>query len=142
MQVTITYTREGEVHTMKTGGGALPELVVDNSAVPQEQRGGTAKQLLGCAALFCYMSALLGALEARGVAYSGASATAALEVGGNALGQGRVRKISIDAHVTVAEKDAGVFARVEKMMRQGCLVTGSLHDGIEMEYDLHPEFTA
>lgn len=142
MQVTINYTREGDVHTMKTGGGALPELIIDNGPVPPEQRAGTAKQLLGCAAVFCYMSALLGSLEAREVAYSGASATATLEVGGNELGQGRVKKITIDARVAVAEKDADVFARVEKIMRHGCLVTGSLHDGIAMAYNLHPEFTA
>ena len=142
MQVTISYTREGDVHTMKTGGGALPELVIDNGPVPPDQRSGTAKQLLGCAAVFCYMSALVGSLEARDVAYSNASATATLEVGGNELGQGRVKKITIDADVSVPEKNADVFARVEKIMRHGCLVTGSLHDGIEMAYNLHREFTA
>ena len=142
MHMTITYTRQGDVHTLETGGAALPRIVIDNSNIAEDQRGGTAKQLLGCAAVFCYMSALLGSLEARDVAYSNASATATLEVGGNELGQGRVKKITIDAHVSVPEKDADVFARVEKIMRHGCLVTGSLHDGIEMAYNLHPEFTA
>lgn len=141
MEITINYTRQGDVHTMKTGGGALPELVVDNSAVPQDERGGTAKQLLGCAAVFCYMSALIGVLDSRGIAYSNASATATLDVGGNAAGQGRVKKIAINAHVSVAAKDQPVFARVEKIMRQGCLITGSLHDGIEMEYNLLPDYT-
>lgn len=140
MNMTVSYSRQGDVHTIETGGAALPQLVVDNTNVPENQRGGTAKQLLGSAAIFCYMSALLGSLDARGVKYSNASATATLEVGGNDLGQGRVKKITIDATVTLAEEDASTFERVEKIMKQGCLITGSLHDGIQMAYNLHPEY--
>lgn len=140
MNMSVTYSRQGDVHTIETGGAALPQLVIDNTNVPENQRGGTAKQLLGCAAIFCYMSALLGSLDARGVKYSNATATATLEVGGNDLGQGRVKKITIDANVTISEEDASTFERVEKIMKQGCLITGSLHDGIQMAYNLHPEY--
>lgn len=140
MNMTISYTRQGDVHTIETGGAALPQIVIDNTNVPENQRGGTAKQLLGTAALFCYMSALLGSLDARGVKYEGASATATLEVGPNDLGQGRVKKITIDASVTLPEEDASTFERVEKIMKQGCLITGSLHEGITMVYTLHPEY--
>lgn len=142
MQVTVNYVRNGDVHVLNCGEGALSNLVIDNSQTPPELRAGTAKQLLGCAAVFCYMAALLGSLEARDVAYSNASATATMEVGPNELGKGRVKKITIEAHVTVAEKDKPVYERVERIMRSGCLVTGSLHDGIAMEYKLVPEFTA
>lgn len=140
MNMTISYSRQGDIHTIETGGAALPTIVVDNTNVPENQRGGTAKQLLGSAALFCYMSALLGSLDARGVKYESASATATLEVGPNDLGQGRVKKITIDATVTLSEEDASSFERVEKIMKQGCLITGSLHDGIQMAYNLHPEY--
>ena len=140
MNMSVSYSRQGDVHTIETGGVALPKIVVDNTNVPENQRGGTAKQLLGTAAIFCYMSALLGSLDARGVKYSDAKATATLEVGGNELGQGRVKKITIDASVTLSEEDASTFERVEKIMKQGCLITGSLHDGIQMAYNLHPEY--
>ena len=76
MNMTISYSRQGDVHTIETGGAALPKIVIDNTGVPENQRGGTAKQLLGSAAVFCYMSALLGSLDARGVKYENATATA------------------------------------------------------------------
>ena len=139
MNMTISYSRQGDVHTIETGGAALPKIVIDNTGVPENQRGGTAKQLLGSAAVFCYMSALLGSLDARGVKYENATATATLEVGPNDLGQGRVKKITIDAAVTLPGEDAPTFERVAKIMKQGCLITGSLHEGVEMAYNLHPE---
>ena len=110
MHMTITYTRQGDVHTLETGGAALPRIVIDNSNIAEDQRGGTAKQLLGCSALFCYMSAFIGALNARDVNFSDVQASAELEVGANEL------------------------------MRNGCLITGSLHDGIEMEYHIHARY--
>jgi osmotically inducible protein OsmC len=123
---------------METGGRALGTLVVDNSNIPQDQRGGTAKQLLAASALYCYCAALVGALEARGVQYDDITAKAVLETGSNDSGQGRVRKIAIEARVALSEDYADIFERVERIMRPGCLVTGSLHDGIQMEYDLQP----
>lgn len=140
MEMTVEYTRENDVHTLSAEGVALPRIVVDNTGLPPEKRGGTAKQLLGSAAVFCYMSALLGSLEARGAKPLSARASATLEVGPNDAGQGRVKKIAIHAQISLSEDNEAVFHRVERIMRQGCLVTGSLHDGIEMEYDLKADF--
>lgn len=140
MDMTISYSRQGDVHTIETGGAALPRIVIDNSSLPEDQRGGTAKQLLGSAAVYCYMAALCGALDARGIAYENAKATVTLGVGPNDLGQGRVKKITIDASVTLSDQDSAAFDRVAKIMRQGCLVTGSLHEGIQMNYNLTPEY--
>lgn len=140
MHMTITYTRQGDVHTLETGGAALPRIVIDNSNIAEDQRGGTAKQLLGCSALFCYMSAFVGALNARDVNFSDVQASAELEVGANELGQGRVKKIVVNASVAIDEDDSPMFQRVEKLMRNGCLITGSLHDGIEMEYHIHARY--
>lgn len=140
MNMSISYSRQGDVHTIETGGAALPRIVVDNSSLPEDQRGGTAKQLLGAAAVYCYMSALCSALDARGIEYEKVGATATLDVGSNDLGQGRVKKIAIDAAITLSEDDEPAFERVAKVMRQGCLITGSLHDGIQMSYNLTPEY--
>jgi osmotically inducible protein OsmC len=115
-------------------------LVVDNTNILQDQRGGTAKQLLAASALYCYCVALVGALEARGVKYDDITAKAVLETGSNDVGQGRVRKIAIEARVVLSEDYADIFDRVERILRPGCLVTGSLHDGIQMEYDLQPVY--
>ena len=137
MQVNIKYNREGDIHTLKTEDGAFPGITVDNTGLPEEKKSGTAKQLLGCAAVFCYMSALVGSMEARNMPFSHVAATASLEVGKNDLGLGRITKIIIDANVTIPSDSEDTFARVEKVMRKGCLVTASLHEGIEMEYKLN-----
>lgn len=138
----ITYTRKGDVHTIDAGEGALAPIVVDYTPFEPKLRSGTAKKLLGAAAVFCYCEALTGSLEARGVKYENLKATADLTVGGNDLGQGRVKEITLTITLDVSESDAETFARVEKIMKQGCLVTGSLHDGIKMNYDLQPNFKA
>ena len=139
--MTVSYKRDGDVHTYDLGPGSLSQIVIDNSNVPAEARGGTAKQLLGASVLACYTAALAGALDARGAKYSDLTAKAILTVGGNELGQGRVKKIDIEARVTLSEEDQEIFERCAKIMKQGCLVTGSLHDGIEIGYDLQPEYT-
>ena len=138
MQLTVSYHREGDLHTIETGGAALPRIVIDNRNVPAEQRGGTAKQLLGSAALFCYASALVAAMETRALKYQSLDLSATLDVGANEKGQSRVQKTTIEAKVGVDEEDLDLFERVARVMKNGCLVTGSLHDGIEMEYNLTP----
>ncbi len=138
--LSVTYSREGDKHTINTGGAALGDIVIDNTPIPADQRGGTAKQLLAASALFCYCSALVSALDARGAKYSNLRATAVLHMDNNAVGQSRIQKIVIEARVNLPEEDEDVFERCVKIMRQGCLVTGSLHDGIKMEYDLQAEY--
>ena len=41
MQLSVSYQRNGDLHTIHTGGAALGDIVIDNSRVPAEQRGGT-----------------------------------------------------------------------------------------------------
>ena len=137
MQLSVAYHRNGDVHTIETGGAALGNIVVDNSKVPADQRGGTAKQLLASAALYCYAAALNAAMEARGLNYTSLDLNAVMDVDSNEKGQSRVMKISITANVGVEEDDLDTFDRVARVMKNGCLVTGSLHDGIEMEYKLN-----
>lgn len=136
--VTINYSKKGDVHTLDTGPGVLGKMVVDYTGVAESERGGTAKQLLGAAATFCYASALTGSLDARGAEYTDVSISSELFMGPNENGQGRVKKIVITARVTMPEGQSDIYERVEKIMRPGCLVTGSLHEGVHMEYDLKP----
>ena len=121
MQLSVSYQRNGDLHTIHTGGAALGDIVIDNSRVPAEQRGGTAKQLLGASALFCFCAALNSALESRGVRYEDLRATATLDVDTNAGGQSRVLRITIDASLSLDEEDEDTFERVRKIMSRGCL---------------------
>ena len=95
MQLTVAYHRNGDVHTIETGGAALGNIVIDNTNVPADQRGGTAKQLLGAAALYCYAAALNAAMEARALKYTSLDLTALMDVDANEKGQSRVMKITI-----------------------------------------------
>lgn len=136
----VSYSFKDDVHTIDTGSSVLPQIIIDNRGIPQEQRGGTAKQLLAGASLYCYGSMLAAALLARDVEFEDLRATAELEIGRNEKGKSRVLKMTIRCSVRVNERDEAIFQRVQKMMSQGCLVTGSLHDGIAMEYELEPIF--
>lgn len=137
MQLSVRYHRNGDVHTIETGGSALGSIVIDNTNIPADQRGGTAKQLLASAAIFCYASALNAAMETRALKYQSLDVTAEMTVDANEKGQSRVQKIVITANVGIDEEDLDLFERVARVMKGGCLVTGSLHDGIEMEYKLN-----
>ena len=137
MQLSVKYHRDGDVHTIETGGAALGNIVIDNTNIPADQRGGTAKQLLASAAIFCYASALNAAMETRALKYQSLDVSAEMTVDANEKGQSRVQKIVITANVGIDEEDLDLFERVARVMKGGCLVTGSLHDGIEMEYKLN-----
>ena len=136
MQMTVSYSRKGDVHAIHTGGKALGDIIIDNTGVPVEERGGTAKQLLGASAVYCYASSLTAAMEARGLRYGSLDISATLDVGVNDKAQSRVLKMIVQAVVGIEEEDQDLFDRVARGMKGGCLVTGSLHDGIDMEYHL------
>ncbi len=135
--LSVTYNRESgkDVHTLTTGG-ALKSIVVDNSGIAPEERGGTAKHLLGSAVLYCYCTALEKALATRGAEYQSIDGTATLETGTDAMKRARVVKITLDVTVTMDEDQEDIFDRVAKIMRNGCLVSASLEGGIEMAYNL------
>jgi organic hydroperoxide reductase OsmC/OhrA len=140
MSIQVKYHREGEVHLIETGNKAMSTIRINQTGLSPEERAGTAKQLLGASALFCYCAAIDGFLKTRAVDYSTIDAEATIETGTNAKRLGRITSISIKTIVKMDEDDAAVFDRCQKGMRQGCLVTTSLHDGIEVTYSLEAEF--
>lgn len=140
MSIRIKYHREGDIHTIETGNPAIGTIRIDQTGVPEEQRGGTAKQLLCASALFCYCAALDSALISRGALYSAIDAVATLETGTNDKGLGRILSIDLKTEVTLSEDEASVFERCQKILRQGCLVTSSLRDGIETSYSVEAKF--
>lgn len=140
MAPNVKYTKIGDVHTFETSLPDFEKIVIDQTNVPVDQRSGVAKQMLSCAALSCYTAALAGALDAREANYKSITAEASMEMGSNEVGQGRVKKMHLNVTVEIDENSADIFNRCVKIMRNGCLVTGSLHDGIEMSYNLKADF--
>ena len=139
-QLTVSYDREGEKQTIHTGSKILGDLDINYDGVPEDERGGTAKQLLASSALYCFCGALGKALETRGAKYERISGTATLETGVDDKKRARVTGIALDVTVFMDEEFEFIFDRVEKIMQQGCLVTASLHAAFPVTYKLHHEF--
>jgi uncharacterized OsmC-like protein len=139
-ELTVSYKRKGEIHNIQTCSPVMGELTIDQTDVPEDQRGGTAKQLLASSALYCFCSTLAKALETRGAVFSSIEGKATLETGLDDKKRTRVTKISIDVTVFMDEENEFVFERVEKIMQQGCLVTASLEKAFPVTYALHHKF--
>ncbi|MEZ0575159.1 OsmC family protein [Halodesulfovibrio aestuarii] len=138
-ELTVSYDREGEKQTIHTGSKVLGDIDINYEGVPADQRGGTAKQLLASSALYCFCGALGKALETRGATYERITGTATLETGVDEKKRARVTGITLDVTVHMDEDYDFIFDRVEKIMKQGCLVTASLHAAFPMTYNLHHE---
>jgi osmotically inducible protein OsmC len=138
-QVIVSYDREGEKQTIHTGSKVLGDIDINYEGVPEDERGGTAKQFLASAALYCFCGALGKALETRGATYESINGTATLETGLDEKKRARVTGITLDVTVHMDEEYGFIFDRVEKIMQQGCLVTASLHNAFPMTYNLHLE---
>lgn len=137
----VTYTRKGDVQTFETGLASLGTFSVDHTGLAPEERNGLAKQLLASSALACYGSMLAATLEAREVPYTAINGKASMELGPNKSGQGRVKKIVLEFSVDLPEAYADVFERCSKIMKNGCLVTGSLHEGSEVTHMLNANYS-
>ncbi len=137
--LSVDYSRKGSLQTLHTHSPVLGDIKIDNSGVPEEQRGGTAKQLLASAALYCFCGAFAKALETRGAVYESISGKATLETGVDEKKRARVTSITLDVTVVMDEEYEFIFERVEKIMQQGCLVTASLENAFPITYNLHYE---
>lgn len=139
-ELTVTYSRTGELQQIHTGSKILGDINIDYNGVPEDERGGTAKQLLASSALYCFCGAFAKALETRGAVYDKIVGKAVLETGLNDKKQARVTKIALDVTVFMDEEYEFIFTRVEKIMQQGCLVSASLEAAFPMTYKLHHEY--
>ena len=125
--ITVSYTREDQVELIHTASPLLGELRLHDPKVPGGGRGN-ARQLLAASALSCYCSSLAGALDTRGLDASIAG-TATVHMGsldGQRGAPKRITGITLSVTVFLADAHAALFAEVEEVMRQGCLVTASL----------------
>ena len=141
-QLTVTCRKVKELSVIETNDPALGTLVIDKTNIPSEQQAGTARRLICAGAMTCYAGALSLTLDSRGIAYHEIRLSADVEAGENEKGQFRIQKMTINAVVEIDKADAEKFENVEKVMRGGCPVTSSLHEGFAMEYALKPHFSS
>lgn len=136
----VKYIREKNIHTIDFDIPSMGKIVIDYDKVPQEERMGIAKALLSAATLACYSATLGSTAEARDVEVHALNAEAKLILGHNQNKQARVTGIDLDVTVSLDKENEAVFERCQKIMRHGCLITASVHEGLDMKYNLQAEF--
>ena len=62
-----------------------------------------------------------------------------MRTGTDDKGRGRVTGIDLDVTVFMDQEYEFIFDRVEKIMKQGCLITGSLETAFPVKYNLNLE---
>lgn len=134
--LSVSLSRKGGRVDLDMDVAAIGMISIDGEAVPSEERAGVAKKMLGASALYCYCAALDKALDTRNAKYDRIEGSATVRTGTDELGRGRVVGIDIDVTVHMDEEFAFIFDRVEKVMRKGCLVTGSLENAFPVTYKL------
>jgi len=134
-EILVKYQRQGDDrHSLFMGSEGLPNISIDYTGIPQDQRGGTASRLLCASALYCFASTLGSALTARGAKIRSLSGRAVLEKGRDDYYRPKVSRIRIEMDVDVADADLPVLEKCKSVMEHGCLVTYSLEEGIEVEH--------
>ena len=117
----------------------IPNPTADEMAAIAVASAGTAKKLLASSALYCYCAALDKALETRSAKYRRIEGKATVRTGTDDKGRGRVTGIDLDVTVFMDQEYEFIFDRVEKIMKQGCLITGSLEAAFPVKYNLNLE---
>ncbi len=135
--VDLTYELIGEKHIIKTNNDALKELVIDTTGIPPERRHGTSRLLLASSTIMCFCGTLVEAMETRNIEYSSLKAKASTTEVKNENNVDRVGQICIEVEVEVAEKFKTDLEKIKKIMRKGCFITSSVHEGIDMKYKIN-----
>ena len=86
-----------------------------------------------------FSAALDKALETRSAKYRRIEGKATVRTGTDDKGRGRVTGIDLDVTVFMDQEYEFIFDRVEKIMKQGCLITGSLEAAFPVKYNLNLE---
>ncbi|MBQ3893426.1 MAG: OsmC family peroxiredoxin, partial [Mailhella sp.] len=66
--VKVSLERKGKVFDLDTQCLALGKIHVDPDMLPENERSGTAKRMLGASVLYCFVGSFADALQARGAA--------------------------------------------------------------------------
>ena len=131
-ELSVSIARRGAKVDLDMESAAFGVISIDGEQIPAEERPGTAKKLLAS-------SALDKALETRSAKYRRIEGKATVRTGTDDKGRGRVTGIDLDVTVFMDQEYEFIFDRVEKIMKQGCLITGSLEAAFPVKYNLNLE---
>ena len=125
-ELSVSIARRGAKVDLDMESAAFGVISIDGELIPAEERPGTAKRLDK-------------ALETRSAKYRRIEGKATVRTGTDDKGRGRVTGIDLDVTVFMDQEYEFIFDRVEKIMKQGCLITGSLEAAFPVKYNLNLE---
>ncbi len=135
-EVSVSLQRRGPSIDLDMQTSAFGAVHVDMDALPEDERAGTAKKLLGASVLYCYVAALDKALDVRGARYEEIRARATVKAGNDEKNRSRILGVTLDVTVVMDEDYEEIFDRVARVMRHGCLISASLEAAFPVTYNL------
>ncbi|MFQ8735892.1 MAG: OsmC family peroxiredoxin [Bilophila wadsworthia] len=136
-ELSVSIARRGAKVDLDMESAAFGVISIDGSRSPP--KNGPAQEAVASSALYCYCAALDKALETRSAKYRRIEGKATVRSGTDDKGRGRVTGIDLDVTVFMDQEYEFIFDRVEKIMKQGCLITGSLEAAFPVKYNLNLE---
>lgn len=137
MSTMVSYNRISDSeHLLDLESLALPDIRIDYRNIPEAEKGGTAVKLLGAACLYCFAATLGSALTARGAEISSMIGQVVVIKGKDEIRRTKIIEIDILIEVEIDDKYESVLEKCKKIMEKGCLLTYTLEDAIEIEYQI------
>ncbi|HAS89750.1 MAG TPA: osmotically inducible protein OsmC [Desulfovibrio sp.] len=122
----------------KVGAKAVPEIIMDFSSITPEERNqeSMGSRMLCVAALACYSNTFVNALERNGAEVKSMTGSAEASKDKDEVMRTRYTELEINIEVGLEEKDREIFETVKDNMLNGSLLTYSLEEGMEVDYNL------
>lgn len=140
MGLTLTLERKGnQGYTIAVGSAALPEIKIDIAALTPEQKANEhlGGRLLLCAALACFTNTLAADLTKAGVEFNTINARAEIEKDKDSALRTHYSHVDLEVNVDAPEAQQEAFEGVRRGLMGGSLVTYSLEQGIEFDYNIN-----
>jgi uncharacterized OsmC-like protein len=141
--IRVSYRREGDdIHCLTLGSTALPDFKIDYSGIAKSERAGTATKLLCSAILYCFASTLASALISRGASVKSLAGSATATKARDSYHRTKIGDIRLEIEVDIDDADLPILDRCRDLMEQGCLVSYSVNQGIEIDHVIRRAGTA
>jgi len=121
---------------VKFGHGAMDDLVIAVSRVPEGQSGGVARKLLAASITYCMAGWLFTLLQKTRVDVNALKAKTELTMGKDESGRDFVDKIDMQIRVQISDEDVNAFERCKSIVNRGCLISRSLIEGVEVTHSI------
>ena len=138
-EIKVEYQLIGpDTHKLVFNSKAMPDITIDYTGIPMEERGGTSVELLTASALYCFAATLNSSLVARKADVKSLTAKATAVKEKDEVFRTKISSIEMDVNVGLEDKDIPILKKCEKIMERGCLVTYTLEEAIEIEHTINP----